>query len=518
MIMMNKSTSFLVSTCLAAVLLFFSCNDENSDLVKVERLNVTYTESSEDFPNPERGFYRYSEVHSSNYTVLTAAELKSYRSPQAISTANYQVSSTLVFRYYVLDDVVNTAISASFMSNIKKDFEAARSAGVKLIPRFVYTATAKPGNCPEGFICPLYGDAPKAIVLNHIAQLKPILHENADVIACVQLGFIGTWGEQYYSDFFGDASNNGKQNNKLTDNNWKDRIEVIKALLDAVPADRMVQLRYPQIKQRYIYGVNAPITSSPLTESGAFTETDMSRLGYHNDCFMASANDFGTYEDYGNSSTPRTSDGTVLNTLKDYFKADSKFVVVGGETCSDDFSPTNDCEPAGKIQAEFASLHYSFINAHYNTAVNNDWQDGGCMANIKRNLGYRFVLQSAVLPDNVVKGTDLTIVLNIKNAGYASPYNKRPAKLLLRNTTTKEIKSFTLSADVRKWYSGDNKVTESFSLPSDFPVGEYEMLLSLADAYPSIAAMPEYSIRFANEGVWEAETGYNKLNHIVKVL
>jgi hypothetical protein len=518
MIMMNKSTSFLVSTCLAAVLLFFSCNDEESDLVKVERVNVSYTESSEDFPNPERGFYRYSEVHSSNYTVLTAAELKGYRTPQAISSANYQVTSTLVFRYYVLDDVVNTAISTSFMDNIKKDFEAARSAGVKLIPRFVYTATAKPGGCPEGFICPLYGDAPKAIVLNHIAQLKPILHDNADVIACVQLGFIGTWGEQYYSDFFGDASNNGKQGNKLTDNNWKDRIEVIKALLDAVPADRMVQLRYPQIKQRYVYGVNAPITSSPLTESGAFTETDMSRLGYHNDCFMASANDFGTYEDYGNSSTPRTSDGTVLNTLKDYFKADSKFVVVGGETCSDDFSPTNDCEPAGKIQAEFASLHYSFINAHYNTAVNNDWQDGGCMANIKRNLGYRFVLQSAVLPDNVVKGTDLTIVLNIKNAGYASPYNKRPAKLLLRNTTTKEIKSFTLSSDVRKWYSGDNKITESFSLPADFPAGDYEMLLSLADAYPSIAAMPEYSIRFANEGVWEAETGYNKLNHIVKVL
>ncbi|MEB0288880.1 DUF4874 domain-containing protein, partial [Cryobacterium sp. 10S3] len=78
---------------------------------------------------------------------------------------------------------------------------------------------------------------------------------NADVIACVQLGFIGTWGEQYYSDFFGDASPNAAQG-KLLDQNWKDRIEVIKAMLDAVPADRMIQLRYPQLKQRYIYGVN----------------------------------------------------------------------------------------------------------------------------------------------------------------------------------------------------------------------------------------------------------------------
>jgi hypothetical protein len=515
--MIKKFTGCALGVSLVTILLSFSCNDKDPGLVKIEKVNVAYTESAEDFPNPERGFYRYSEVHSSNYTVLTEAELKDYRSPQSIESANYQVSSTLVFRYYVLDDVVNTAISASFLTNIKKDFEAARAAGVKLIPRFVYTATAKPGGCPEGFICPPYGDAPKSIILNHIAQLKPILHENADVIACVQLGFIGTWGEQYYSDFFGDASNNGSQDTKLTDNNWKDRIEVIKAMLDAVPADRMIQLRYPQLKQRYIYGINSPLNSAPLAESNAFNETDIARLGYHNDCFMASTNDFGTYEDYGNSSSPRTSDGSVLNTLKDYFKADSKFVVVGGETCSDDYSPINDCEPGGHIQAEFAALHYSFINAHYNTQVNNDWQDGGCMDNIKRNLGYRFVLQSAVLPDNVVKGTDMSIVLNIKNAGYASPYNKRPAKLLLRNIKTKEIKSFDMAADVRKWYSGDNKVTETIKIPSDLPAGDYEMLLSLPDAYASIAARPEFSIRLANNDVWEAATGYNKLNHNIKV-
>jgi hypothetical protein len=169
-----KYTDYLLCACLVAMGLFVACDKKGADLVKVEKVNVTYIESADDFPNPERGFYRYSEVHSSNYTVLTTAELKGYRSPQSIDGANYQVSSTLVFRYYILDDVVNTNISASFLTNIKKDFEAARAAGVKLIPRFVYTATAKPGNCPEGFICPLYGDAPKAIILNHITQLKPV--------------------------------------------------------------------------------------------------------------------------------------------------------------------------------------------------------------------------------------------------------------------------------------------------------------------------------------------------------
>jgi hypothetical protein len=43
------------------------------------------------------------------------------------------------------------------------------------------------------------------------------------------------------------------------------------------------------------------------------------------------------------------------------------------------------------------------------------------------------------------------------------------------------------------------------------------MLLSLPDAYASIKDRPEFSIRLANDNVWEATTGYNKLNHLLKV-
>jgi len=509
--------NYSMAICFAALSLTASCKDNDTKLVQIEKVNVTYVESNADFPNPERGFYRYSETRASNFTLLNADELKSYRTLQTITGATYQMYSTLVFRYYILDNITATAIPASFLSNMEKDFAAARTAGVKLIPRFVYTVTQTAGNCPEGFICPPYRDAPKNVILNHITQLKPALQANADVIACVQLGFIGTWGEQYYSDFFGDASTNGGQGNKLLDRNWLDRAEVLRAMLDAVPSDRMVQVRYPQIKQRFLHGVNAPVTAAPLTDALGFTTSDDARIGFHNDCFLASSNDFGTYEDYGNSSTPRTSDGSVVNILRSFMESDSKYVAVGGETCSDAYSPSNDCEPAGKAQAEFAAMHYSYLNAHYNNEVNNDWQTGGCMDNIKKNLGYRFVLQSAVLPDNVVRGTSMNIVLNLKNAGYASPFNKRTAKLVLRNKQTGELKSFDLAADVRKWFSGSNKIEESIRIPADLSAGEYEMLLNLPDEYASLAGKPEYSIRLANNDVWEESTGYNKLNHTIKV-
>jgi hypothetical protein len=509
-----KTIRPLLSICLIAILL--ACKSNQDDLVKVEKISVTYQESQDDFPNPERGFYRHSETSASNFEALDEAELKSFRTLQSIQAATYQVYSTLVFRNYILDNL-DATISASFLSNVQKDFATARNAGVKLIPRFVYTVTSKSGACPEGSICPLYGDASKATIISHISQLKPVLQENADVIACVQLGFIGIWGEQYYTDFFGDASSNGHQDNKLTDKNWLDRAEVLKAMLAAVPSDRMVQVRYPQIKQRFLFGVNSLLTSSWLTEQTAFTGLDNSRIGYHNDCFLSGSNDVGTFEDYGNSATPRNSDGSVVNTLRDYMKGDSKYVAVGGETCSDAFSPANDCEPAGKAQEEFAAMHYSFLNAQYNTDVNNDWQAGGCMDKIKKNLGYRFVLVNAVLPDKVVKGTILNITLNLKNAGYASPYNKRTAKLILRNSSTGIETSFDLNSDVRKWYSGAVAVTESLKIPSDFIAGDYQLFLNLPDEYASLSKKPEFSIRLANTGVWEETTGYNNLNHTLKI-
>ena len=202
---------------------------------------------------------------------------------------------------------------------------------------------------------------PRISCWQHIAQLKPILRDNADVIATIQMGFIGIWGENYFTDYFGDASMNGV--GRIMDSSWRDRNEVLKALLDAVPEDRMIQVRTPQMKQRYVYGVKALVTESPLKIKEAFTGTDKSRIGFHNDCFLAGIDDYGTYYDYGNSSSPRKAANEVL---RNYFSRDSKFVVVGGETCDDAFSPQNDCEPAGHAEKEFRDMHYSYLNTSYN--------------------------------------------------------------------------------------------------------------------------------------------------------
>lgn len=492
-------------------LLLASCSKKEMALsgnTTAKPVTVSYTESTLDIVNPERGFFQDVDIYASSYTPLSETVLAGYRNNQAVPGATYSVACSLVFVEYVLDSFTNSPISSTFLNNFDTDCATARAAGVKLIPRFIYTNTTHSGTC--GGICAPYGDAPKSVVLNHISQLKPYLQKNADILACVQLGFIGIWGEGYFTDYFGDASTQGK----LLDNNWTDRIDVVKAMLGAVTTDRMVQVRIPQLIERYMYGINANVISPAITADQAFTGSDAARLGFHNDCFLSSTDDEGTYEDYGNSSTPAQD---AVTALQNFEKAESQYTVVGGETCDDSYSPQNDCSPSGMAQSQFAAFHYSFLNAQYNLDVNNDWVSGGCMDDIKLKLGYHFVLKNATLPSSVSKDSSISVAINITNEGYASPYNPRPVQLILRNQSTGTVTVLPFNTDIRKWYTGDIALTDKLALPSGMAAGTYDVLLNMPDAYASIATRPEYSIQMANANTWEALTGYNKLNTSIQI-
>lgn len=475
---------------------------------------TTYTMSDADFPNPERGFFRYSETDVSNYSPLDVNELKNARTElQQADGGTYKIYSTLVFRYFILKGYTDKPLTEDLLNKINEDFNIARQAGVKLIPRFTYTVTTHAGGCPEGLACPPYGDAPKEIVLEHIAQLKPIFQNNADVIAAFQMGFIGIWGENYYTDYFGDASQNGE--GKLLDENWEDRFDVLRALLNALPADRMVQVRYPQMKQRFVYGVDAPAGADPLTDAEAFTGSDKARIGMHNDCFISSPDDVGTYQNYGNSSTDR---GGGTAELRAYASADNQYVVVGGETCSNLYTPNNACEATGMVQTEMATMHLSYLNSAYNNDLNDTWVTGGCMDNIKKNLGYRFVLVNTIIPKaGGVRGQQLPLQINLRNDGYASPYNPRVAKLIMKSQADGQVFVYDLSSMVQKWLPGNINISERLLVNEDMSAGTYDLFLYLPDAYESLSNRSEYAIRFANEDVWDAATGYNNLHASVVI-
>lgn len=470
-----------------------------------------YSSSTEDFANPERGFYIQADSYASAPTPVPG-NLALYRTNGKNSPGNtYNAKISLLLRLYYLDTFVNAPISASFLNSIQADLDSLRAQGFKAILRFAYNQDqTRPFNEPT-----------KARILSHIEQLKPLLQKNSDVIAVMQQGLIAAWGEGYFTDIF-------YTNGEATAQNWIDRSQVLGALLNALPTNRMVQVRTPQMKQKYVYGHTAPTGAASLNPAEAFSGSDAARIGFHNDCFLADATDAGTYSDYDVASG--TSQQDVTN-LRNYVAQDSRYTPVGGETCAVN-APTDDCESVGgSADPNMATAHYSFLNQGYNADVNDKWAAHGCVEDIKRRLGYRIELTSGIFRTEAQPGQVIPLELNFKNVGFAAPFNPRGIEVVFRNTTNGQryFAALSRATDPRRWLPGTNyTVNTRLALPADMPQGDYELLLNLPDPAPSLYDAVPYSIRLANSNVlsssgtslgavWEASTGYHHLGSTLTV-
>jgi len=413
---------------------------------------LTFAPSDEVFPNPERGFYAHREVQAEG-TPLSVADLTSLRS----------ASVTLVLRIYYFKSFRSSPLSQAQLDLIQDDMDALREAGAKALLRFAYSQNET------------QPDAPLDVVLGHIEQLTPLFEANADVIAAVQAGFIGAWGEWYYSS-------NGL-------NTTPARRDVTEALLDALPADRFVQIRTPYYK-RAIFD-----RSEPITEAEAYGDSDWARVGQHNDCFLASADDYGTF---------------LSQADRDLAAADTRFAPSGGETCAVN-PPRSECASA---LAELATYHYSYLNKDYNTSVLSTWirAQPECMTEVRRRLGYRLALTGGEVTTAARPGAAFHLSLDVDNEGWAAPFNPRPVEVLLRNAATGARYVARLADDPRFWEAGQTaRLDAEVGLPADLPAGDYEVLLHLPDGRASLYGRPRFAVRLANDGVWEDSTGYNRL-------
>jgi lysophospholipase L1-like esterase len=420
---------------------------------------VTYTgDNTTIFANPERGFYSGQSPCAFNLETL-----RNFRNNQNIS---------LVLCDIRLNSFVSSNISSAALAEFDSAMSIVRQAGLKAIVRFAYSWDA--ADRPR--------DTSKTWVLAHINQLKPYLQSNADVISTMQAGFIGTWGEWYSTDHFGD-------NSDISGQQWLDRKAVVDEILKALPASRAVQLRTPKFKKNF-YGETA------LSANEAFTQTNKARVGHHNDCFLANATDFGTYEN------------VALD--KAWLAQETLYTPQGGETCAEsDFSGWTNADK------DMRTLHYSYLNINYHPAVLNSW--GSNIDIAKRNLGYRFVLTHGSYSNSATSGGSMAVNFSVRNDGYAAPYNGRDVYLILRNTSTNVHYKFKLNTDPRRWASGTTTDVNQTVTLSGVPPGSYALALHLADPAPLLANRVEYSIRLANANVWEATTGFNLLNHTVNV-
>lgn len=430
--------------------------------------SINYTaDDVTNFMNPERGF---------TYAIATNGSEVGTASFFSTQAATYSRSF-----YRVTYDIGNyksgTAIDATKLAEIDTTMNRLRSAGVKCAFRVWYEAT---GNG---------ADAAHSVVMSHLAQIKPYISAHEDVIAVFEAGFVGSWGEWAFSNNYGNTDGS-TYTAGLTTTQWSNREAVVLAMLSAAPADMFVSVRCPYFKMHF-FGNNA------MTAGEAYAQTNKARVGHFNDAYISSNNDFNTYI---STATDRA-----------YLAAETNWLPFGGESAA--FNSTYAaCTPA---QAENARMHASYLNQFYFGAVIDNWSASGCFSTIQINLGHRFQLISSTYATTATIGSSLSVNIHCRNNGYAAPFGRRSTYYVLRNGS--QSHAYVLAADCRNWQSGSFSIAETVSL-SAMPAGTYNAYLWMPDRHPTLSNRPAYSIRFANNNVWNATEGFNDLGQTIEVV
>lgn len=464
---------------------------------------VTYSTTTALFANPERGFYRYFDSRSSAPNAWTVAQLQNTNAVSWLSAAE-EATIAQAYCLFYLDTFQRSNISTPFLQHIRANLTTIRNAGRKCILRFAYTwdDSDTNGNGVPDILQDANRDTEPDLpqLLTHIDQLKPILQEYADIIVVLQTGFIGIWGEWYYTDHFVD---NPTLPDAISAAQYERRKQVIVRLLDALPASRMIALRYPLLKKT-MFG-----RTTPITEAEAFQNTPLARIGVHNDAFLNAYGDSGTFQ----SEADRT-----------YLQAESVYLTMGGEVnAPESGAPARSCANA---LGEMAKYHWSYINTDYYTPTLQGWKDGKCIHNtssiagsILDRLGYRLVLKKGVYPTTARPGGNLTIRVELVNEGFAAPFNPRDLYLVLQHTSSGAIFKAKLPDDPRRWLATGQThvVVRTVTLPASLAVGPYALYLHLADPNAGLSSKPQYAIRLANANLWKTASGWNDLLHTVNV-
>ncbi|MGL4235669.1 DUF4874 domain-containing protein [Tabrizicola sp.] len=386
-----------------------------------EPRTITFAPSDADFANPERGWWLFAADDFAKATeddiAATAAE-----------------GITVAYGIVRLDDYRDGPLPEQLLADLESRFALARKHGLKIILRFAYNY---PGS---SFDYENAKDAPLPVVLDHIDQLAPVIQANADAIVAMQAGFIGAWGE-------GHTSSNGLDTPEA-------KAAIRDALYAAVPDTIPLQWRYPP---------------------DILSWTGDTRMGFHNDCFLSSPTDVGTYdEDEGIRQSQRTAMAALTD--RTYFS---------GETCDADADATRtDC---ASILNEGAEFHLSALNRSYYEAFHEAWKAEGCYPEVTRKLGYRLRLVEAEVDGDLFR-------LVIANDGWARPVHPRVI-WLISYAGEKQLGAVELTGKLAELGAGQEK-TFYAALPA--PAEADRLCLTAPDTNPRLATDPRYAIRFAN--------------------
>jgi len=475
------------------------------------------------FKNPERGVNIFTVAITPNnwnctptagtcgtsYVKLEDAYITSAELNQ--NTTVRRVFNLLAYNYN------GSVIDQTYLSNMQSDFNFLRNNGLKATINFGYIGgneryQSSGQNFTEDFPPNLQPQPNVQTVLNHIDQVGPILRQNSDVIFVFKAGFIGQYGEWFglegrsNGDDFGMPNIYDDPTLGLSAIQVQNRRSVVDKLLEYLPQNRMVELRV-RLYKTIMYNLDFNNSNDQVNVSTAHNGSDLSRLGWHNDGWGAP----NYYTFYQSPS--------VIQQIENFASNESNFVS-GFLEYAEAEPGLFGCNFAINDMERFHISHMSPLQPKLVNTVTNTWTNEGCINEVYNRLGYRFkMIDASVNNGQVEQGGFIDLTINLDNVGFAAPINSRNVQLVFRhNGNGTEYKVNLCGQDPRFWFPNQTTtINETVGIPNNMPDGTYSLLLNLNDPEPTLYNDARYSIRLANQNVWESITGYNNLFMDVQV-
>lgn len=428
--------------------------------------------------NPERGIYHDFEggIKTDPHTLVTHwLHLDTH------------CDKDLVWKGYADPDT--SQVLKEYASELLKH----RAAGQKVIFRPRYdTPKSEPNSC-TGFEADT-----EARMRDHVDAVAAMLADFKDVVAFIQAGYLGHYGE-WNTDKF-------KPETSPTLNDPAKRRAFLAYVIDAYRKKGL---------NRHV-GVRRPIFAKEMFDN---YPQQSPFIGFYNDCFMSSDNDADTYANYEAQNPSNFPDAAKAI---EWLKAASRNVPFGGETCPVGARRYKKCKNMVGQQSEPAGLHMTYLNVDWANDAMSSWVQGKCYGEIQSRLGYRFEVASVDYTEQATAGTPVTVRVRVRNTGWARMYNPRSAYVILKGGNARfavggQVPGYqalaathTTGGEVRDWLSGEESVFEQTFIA---PPGTWEVGVMLPD--PDRPDVIRYAVRFAStrkkKPLYDEATGVNML-------
>ena len=484
--MKHRITGILLSAvmALAASGIRPVCAADDGSLQRVAA--ISYAESTETINNPGMGYtstlwYRCKPGQTPvqnpvGSLVLMFIDIGAFSSGE--NGTKQDDGSYIPGTDYLLDD--------AFFAGLRGTFANCRANGCTIALRFRYDDDGTTDPEPASW----------DTVKQHIRQIADsgLLTEYQDILMYVESGFVGCYGEQWGGKYC----------------SLEHKAELLDLLLDVVPDPIPVTVRTPNIFAKW-----AGIEQKDLAEWVSEPGSRAARVGLYDDGYMGSDSDLGTYV---NRQTETAWLGN--QTASSYF---------GGEFSGNlEWAQKYETYLPQNAIPEMYQTHLSYINSNiwslykdYTFSAEYDVPHGDHSAYYGENvykfmrdhLGYRFVLRDSRRTAQIEQGGTLDLTFQVENTGFAAPIREQKAELLLEKDG--DYIRTPVSIDSRSWHSCET-VTEqlSVSIPGSLEPGEWNIYLKLSVGSNTVQQLSARSVRFANDGIWNAALGADYLGSV----